>query len=647
MVLYMLQPFKKIGSRIIDWILYTLLSDKQKKFLASLFTERQKEKIKRITSIGKQHAQRRLIKQVTDHLYSLGFTKRAYDELTTLLTEHEDDPFMKRLISWELALWHANQITEDDATKALTYLELAKQTEQDIDQLRRIAIIEAECFDLLQKKDQAKTAIKSRLAVQTHPDLYLAMANVEDTIETRLYWINKAFTFYDLQEITFHQLNEKTTYEDLQTKPINKKVQDGPKVSVLLPAYNAEDGIQIAIESILEQTWQNLELIIVDDCSTDETVSIIKQYIKQDNRIKLYSTPENSGPYVARNIGLQHATGEFITVNDSDDWSHAEKIERQVKHLINNPRIIANTSEHARLTEQLKLYRRGTPGRYIFSNMSSLMFRKQPVIQKLGFWDHVRFAADGEFKRRLIRQFGESNIVDLPTGPLSLPRQSVSSLTGSSAFGYNGFFMGVRKEYVESLEYYHDQAKSFYYPYPEKRRPFPVPEPMWPKREKKNDMKRAFDVVVATDFRLITDEQLEELTQLQREVNRIGLVQLYQYDVTVEHHIHPQVRHLIDGEFIQMIVYGETIKANKLFVIDHSVLMDSQRYVPQIDANEIHVFITTEATAEQINEAADQLHDYFGQVGTWYPVKQVEIPSMENSKVNYSNKRLGSLRHYV
>src|SRR5699024_3450848 len=137
-----------------------------------------------------------------------------------------------------------------------------------------------------------------------------------------------------------------------------------------------------------------------------------------------------SGPYTARNIALQHATGDFVTVNDADDWSHEKKIEIQAKHLQENTRVIANTSSHARLTEDLLLYRRGTPGRYLFPNMSSIMFRRKAIEQKLGYWDSVRFAADGEFKRRLIRTFGKESYVDLETGPLSLPRQSVTSLTG-------------------------------------------------------------------------------------------------------------------------------------------------------------------------------------------------------------------------
>src|SRR5699024_5649066 len=365
------------------------------------------------------------------------------------------------------------------------------------------------------------------------------------------------------------------------------------KVSVILPVYKAEKGLAIAVESILSQTWANLEVLIVDDCSPDNTYEVMKKFAEKDERIKIFQTPQNSGPYVARNIALQAATGEFVTVNDADDWSHEKKIELQVKHLIAEPNIIANTSEHARLTEELYLYRRGTPGKYIFPNMSSTMFRRKPVMEKMGYWHNVRFAADGEFKRRLIKTFGVDRFVDLPTGPLSLPRQAVASLTSSSAFGYNGFFMGVRKEYVESLEYYHSQTANLYYSYPEEVRPFPVPEPMWPEREKKSEGIRSFDIVVATDFRE-GNRTLSILRQIRKmhKNARIGLVQLYQFDLDKALHVAPEVRDMIDGELIQMLVYGEKVNTNIMYIIGYNIVCEEQTYIPEIMTDNIHLIVT-------------------------------------------------------
>ncbi|QKY71719.1 glycosyltransferase family 2 protein [Lentibacillus sp. CBA3610] len=434
--------------------------------------------------------------------------------------------------------------------------------------------------------------------------------------------------------------NESITYDDLTTKPLNKKIESGPKVSVILPAYNAEDGISTAINSILSQTWQNIELLVVDDCSSDQTKDVVRAHMKRDSRITLMSTPENSGPYVARNIALKAATGDYVTINDSDDWSHAEKIEIQAKHLQNNKKIIANTSEHARLTEDLTFYRRGTPGHYIFSNMSSLMFRRKPVLKKLGYWDSVRFAADGEFKRRLINVFGKQTIVDLKTGPLSLPRQSVASLTGSSAFGYSGFFKGVRKEYVESFEYYHKQADSLYYPASQPNRLFPVPEPMWTNREPKHNGNRHFDIVVAADFRLPTDQLQETISGIRahNEIGlRTGLVQMAEYNFSTARTVNADVRKLIDGKNVQMLVYGESITCDILLIKNPSILQEKQHYIPDINPVAVLTVIErppSQAVGYNIRTCSRRLTAYFGKKGNWYPKNQEIRDILETDKVN-------------
>src|SRR5690625_5301922 len=382
-------------------------------------------------------------------------------------------------------------------------------------------------------------------------------------LDERIFWINEILTTYHRQPIalgTNDDAKKQLTYEALyHTKIEANQVEEGPKVSVILPAYNAADRIHIAIESMLKQTWGNIELLIVDDCSTDDTYEIAATYAEKDSRITLLQTDKNSGPYVARNIALSKATGEFVTVNDADDWSHPEKIEVQATHLIKNETIIANTSELARLTEDFYFHRRGTRGKYIFSNMSSLMFRREPVLEKIGYWDEVRFAADGEFKRRLIQAFGKEAVIDLETGPLSLPEQSATSLTGSSAFGYSGFFMGARKEYVDSFSHYHKQAESIYYPMDQQERLFPVPEPMLPKSKRKT---RQIDVIIVANFYDISQNRITPIKK-QIEKNKqmkpsTGLVQLYDYDTTKRSRTFSKsIRELITGSDVQMLVYGE------------------------------------------------------------------------------------------
>lgn len=614
---------KKILSKPVDWAVYSLLGEEQRKQIGDLLTQKQKDTVVRLLN-GKKFTQRRKLKVLKQHLYNLGFTDRALLDMNNFLRE-VDNMEIKRLISWELSLWHANKNTTEGARAALDYLPTAATGETSVDQQRRISIVKAECLARVGHLSEAKAVLQQQLATQVHPDLYLALANLETDISKRFEAVNQVFDMYHLAQIGFSKEHNQT-YDDLTTQSRLDPIIDGPKVSIILPAFKAEKGIKVAIDSILGQTWTNLELIVVDDCSPDGTVDIVKTYVEKDERLKLMSTPVNSGPYIARNIGLKAASGVFVTINDADDWSHKEKIKTQVIHLIDNPRVIANTSEHARLTEDLTFYRRGTPGKYIFPNMSSIMFRREPVLETIGYWDSVRFAADGEFKRRLIRAFGQNSYVDLKSGPLSLPRQSVSSLTSSSAFGYDGFFMGVRKEYVESLEFHHRKADTLYYDYPQSVRPFPVPEPMWPEREEKPEGIRQFDYVIVGDFRQESEMHMAQILDLKAQHHRIGLVQLYSYDLQVDSGINPTIREMIDGTHVQMLVYGEHIHTATLNVMDPELLTTWQKYRPTISAENVTVTANKMIKSEHLTLIQTHMMEYFNTKGTWV-TKDSEVQS--------------------
>lgn len=104
-------------------------------------------------------------------------------------------------------------------------------------------------------------------------------------------------------------------------------------VSVIIPLYNRENTIKKAAESVLKQTHRDLELIIVDDCSTDGSVDIVRSMAREDSRIKLILSEKNGGACVARNKGIDAAKGEVIAFHDSDDVWHPDKLEKSLKAL--------------------------------------------------------------------------------------------------------------------------------------------------------------------------------------------------------------------------------------------------------------------------------------------------------------------------
>ncbi|WP_299238949.1 glycosyltransferase family 2 protein [Sulfurihydrogenibium sp.] len=107
-------------------------------------------------------------------------------------------------------------------------------------------------------------------------------------------------------------------------------------VSVIMPNYNRAKYISEAIESVISQTYPIWELMIIDDCSTDNSVNIIEEYVAKDERIKLIRLPKNSGPAIARNTGIEVASGRYIAFLDSDDVWLPYKLEKQVKFMREN-----------------------------------------------------------------------------------------------------------------------------------------------------------------------------------------------------------------------------------------------------------------------------------------------------------------------
>lgn len=107
-------------------------------------------------------------------------------------------------------------------------------------------------------------------------------------------------------------------------------------VSIITPSYNSSSFISECVESVLAQTFENWELIIIDDCSVDCSIEIIEQFIQKDNRIQLITLKKNIGAAAARNIAIQKAKGRYIAFLDSDDvWKH-DKLEKQLDFMRTN-----------------------------------------------------------------------------------------------------------------------------------------------------------------------------------------------------------------------------------------------------------------------------------------------------------------------
>ena len=107
---------------------------------------------------------------------------------------------------------------------------------------------------------------------------------------------------------------------------------NSPWISVIIPVYNAEHTLQQMVDSLNKQTFQNFEVILVDDGSTDGSLELCRALAEQSERYTVY-TQENQGAYAARNTGLSHVTGEYVTFVDADDGLDARYLERLLEEI--------------------------------------------------------------------------------------------------------------------------------------------------------------------------------------------------------------------------------------------------------------------------------------------------------------------------
>lgn len=153
-----------------------------------------------------------------------------------------------------------------------------------------------------------------------------------------------------------------------------------PLVSIIIPAYNCQSTIERAIESCSNQTYRNYEVIIVDDGSSDGTLSLLKVIASQYSFLKIYSQP-NGGVSSARNIGLRKSTGDYVQFLDSDDWLEENAIERCINIMLTNEDI-SFIQFGLRIWEEDRILREPNPGNAIFKSTDSWI-SFQPIYKLL------------------------------------------------------------------------------------------------------------------------------------------------------------------------------------------------------------------------------------------------------------------------
>lgn len=249
--------------------------------------------------------------------------------------------------------------------------------------------------------------------------------------------LDKYFSHHGLVNVT--KINESLPLyvDNLKARLVcERSIPNLKKVSVILTVYNEEALVINSLKSISNQTYVNFDIIIVDDASTDNTLSVITEFAKSCNvDIKIVSLKNNQGTYVCKNIGMLLSDGDILAFHDADDWSHPQKLERHMSlhDLSTDP--VATISRHVRINED---------GRF-FSNkiypldrmcMISLIIDRK-IFTELGFFRSRRFGSDSEYYSR-IKNISNFDVFNLKY-VLTFCAHKENSLTTGTDFGVREF----------------------------------------------------------------------------------------------------------------------------------------------------------------------------------------------------------------
>lgn len=402
--------------------------------------------------------------------------------------------------------------------------------------------------------------------------LHVDRCRHESSIESWLLALNQLYSSLNMSKVGLSEADELPLMDRLVATS-DRKIE-GPKVSIIMPTFSPGRAIFTALRSLFEQSWSNIDIIVVDDGSSNEYDEIFNEINSLDDRVTVVRQESNAGAYVARNAGLIRAEGEFITIHDDDDWSHPDKIATQAAILLEDSNIVASTTAHVRTAEDMRFTRVNSKARHANKNYSSLMFRRT-VVDEIGPWDTVNRGGDSEFESRLVANFGKARKVDLLDKPMSFSRVWSGSLTsGEMARGY---FAYSRLLYRSAFRQWQQaQVKTGLQAclVGNEPRPYPVPTTFEPSN--RNADLGLFDVIYVSDFYKagkFVNKITNEIRTASRAGLRVGYMHLDSPETPVRRDIDPTLFELQQGGSVIQVSHDDIAETRLLLVYGTAIGM--------------------------------------------------------------------------
>jgi len=571
-----------------------------------------------------------------------GFAEYALPELERLAADQAAPIDERAEAAWYSACW---LFVEGQYERALEHVRAARHVSGK--DRARFSLAESQCLLRLGRYDEAESAIDRGAAI-ADSDLDFQMlrstlarrkmlasgAPASEVDAAQLAALNEVYRAANLAPLRKRRADEPLAISNLTADAQPTTAEQRLKISVIVPAFNAAFGIEWVLESLLEQTWRNLEIIVVDDCSTDDTPQIVESISRRDKRVRLIRQEQNGGAYAARNLGLEHATGELITVHDSDDWSHPQRLELQTLALLADPTLVGIKSHWVRVNEDLEIIGSWRPKITLTDlNFSSLLFARA-LIDVLGPWDNVRVSGDAEFYSRIKRIYGDHAVAKIPRkNVLALALSRSDSLTRTQGpLHVRTLHHGVRCNYRHAYRQWHSQLthESRDLPFGPGRseRKFPLPPGNDPA---KIGALLSYDVVVVSDLTMRGGAFVSTMNYIIaacRAGKKVGVVHWRKYELNPELPLQPDLYDACITHGIDILSPGDRVSAEVVLIGYPAILQRRIEPLPDFEAR--HVLVIVNQYASRLADGRDQQYDpelarfhlrsIFGTEALWIPI---------------------------
>ena len=570
-----------------------------------------------------------------------GFSTDGLRDLAKLRGDATASQYEQVYAAWALARWFA---THGDPARALGELEAMPAARAKPSMRRRL--LEAQCLCQLGRRLDARRVVEEGLARRGRDNnLFLAMANTYQAGDVgdleadreRLRWINRIYEKAGFAPLAVRDADTPLTLDNLTALPPPPcDVRDGPTVSIIMPVFNAADTLPTALRSLLAQTWRALEIIVVDDCSPDDTIATAEAFAAEDDRIRIIRQSANEGSYAARNAGLVAARGAYITTHDADDWSHPQKIEMQMRLLRAQPEAAACFSGWVRCSSDLRFGWLHRPWEsMIAKNITSILMHRERF-DVLGGWDRVRVSADTELLRRVEHLFGKSAVKlgNSKKLPLAFGRHESRSLTQQKLTHVSTMLHGPRQEYHEASQFWRESV-----PAADLRidpcttlsiRPFPAPVSIATKSNQHEDA----DLLFISDLPMRGGAFVSKLNQIKAAIaagRSVAIFHWQRYDlVGMEDRkkLNPAIRTLAQQGQLRIVAAGEAIRARTVIIGYPVILKHAIDLLPKIMFDQLVIVVNQ--MASRLHGGGDPQYDprllranvqeWFCVEATWAPI---------------------------